>query len=116
LKIDWFIEPRALKASVPTFILQPIVENSIRHGIAKLADSGLIMISAAIDGNELILLIEDDGSGMDNPERAREGVGLSNTRKRIEALFGSAGQLRIESKEGRGTRVSIRIPFTQEVE
>ena len=116
LKIEWSIEPGALVAQVPTFILQPIVENAIRHGIAKLADSGLIVISAAIDGSDLILVVEDDGTGMDNPDRAHEGVGLSNTRKRLEALFGSAGQLRMESKEGRGTRVSIRMPYTEGVE
>jgi LytS/YehU family sensor histidine kinase len=115
LRIQWSIDPRTQRAHVPTFILQPIVENAIRHGIAKRADSGLIKVSASIVGDQLMLVVEDDGSGMRNTDENVEGVGLSNTRKRLEALFGNAGRLTISSEAGRGTRVAIYMPFREEV-
>jgi two-component system LytT family sensor kinase len=114
LRIQWSIDARAQRAQVPTFILQPIVENAIRHGIAKRADSGLIRVSASIVGDQLLLVVEDDGSGMRNTGENVEGVGLSNTRKRLEALFGNAGRLTISSEVGHGTRVAIYMPSTEE--
>jgi two-component system, LytTR family, sensor kinase len=114
LRIQWSIDARTRRAQVPTFILQPIVENAIRHGIAKRADSGLIRVSASIVGDQMLLVVEDDGSGMRNTDENVEGVGLSNTRKRLEALFGNAGRLTISSKVGHGTRVAIYMPYAQE--
>ena len=115
LRIQWSIDPRTQRVQVPTFILQPIVENAIRHGIGKRADSGLIRVSASIVGDQLMLVVEDDGSGMRNTELDVEGVGLSNTRKRLQALFGNAGRLTISSEVGHGTRVAIYIPFKEEI-
>jgi two-component system LytT family sensor kinase len=114
LRIQWLIDARTQRAQVPTFILQPIAENAIRHGIATRADSGLVRVSASIVGDQLMLVVEDDGSGMRNTDENVEGVGLSNTRKRLEALFGNAGQLTISSEVGRGTRVAIYMPFREE--
>jgi two-component system LytT family sensor kinase len=114
LRVEWFIEPRSEAVQVPTLILQPLLENAIQHGIARRADSGLIRISTLIIGHRLRISIEDDGLGMENAQLASEGVGLSNTRERLAALFGDAAALSIDSELGRGTRVLIELPFSGE--
>lgn len=114
LRVEWFIEPRSEAVQVPTLILQPLLENAIQHGIARRADSGLVRISTLVIGRRLRISIEDDGLGMGNAQLASEGVGLSNTRERLAALFGDEAALTIDSEVGRGTRVSIELPFSEE--
>jgi LytS/YehU family sensor histidine kinase len=95
---------------VPEFILQPLVENAVRHGIAKRSEPGTIEISATVDGSELVLTVADDGPGY-VPELAARGVGLTNTRARLETLFGERGRLEIRGREGRGTIATVRLPL-----
>lgn len=109
LRVNWNIDERARLAYVPTFLLQPLVENAIKHGITKRADSGHIDISAHVLGDCLELSVRDDGVGV-KPSYA-EGVGLSNTRERLRTLYGDDGSLTITPAAERGTEAILHIPF-----
>ena len=106
--------PRARAALVPHFILQPLVENAIEHGIGRRAGSGRIVVDAADAGDELYLRIGDDGDGMASGTNgslaADEGVGLGNTRHRLRQLYGESHSFAIERSEAGGTLVTIAIP------
>jgi signal transduction histidine kinase len=99
-----------LAAAVPSLLLQPLVENSIRHGLAR-TGSGRIDIRARRDGSQLRLQVQDDGKGMAGAER--EGIGLGNTRARLETLFGASFTLDVTSVAGGGTLVSVAIPYRE---
>ena len=113
LKVEYDIEPAALDALVPNMILQPLVENAIRHGIANRTENGLICISAKRRANDLLLRVEDNGSGM--PARAvlslKEGVGLTSTRGRLERLYGNGQRLQLEAPSAGGLVARIVLPF-----
>jgi two-component system, LytTR family, sensor kinase len=93
---------------VPAFILQPLVENAVRHGIAKRVENGVIEVIARREGGLLVLSIRDNGPGYQ--PGSPEGVGLTNTRARLEALYGLEAELRIVSDE-KGTVVMVRLPI-----
>jgi two-component system, LytTR family, sensor kinase len=98
------------RAAVPELILQPLVENALRHGIGKRTDSGVLTISARRDGDALVLLVQDDGAGLPSTG-VREGVGLGNTRERLATLYGNRATLDLLPAEHDGTIVVIRLPF-----
>lgn len=102
--------PRARAALVPHFILQPLVENAIEHGIGRRAGSGRIVVEATDAGDQLYLRIGDDGGGMP-PATNDEGVGLGNTRHRLRQLYGAAHSFTIDRAENGGTLVTIAIPL-----
>ncbi|MGQ0712887.1 MAG: sensor histidine kinase [Gemmatimonadaceae bacterium] len=110
LRVHWSIEERAREALVPSFVLQPIVENAIKHGIAKRAEAGRIDIVARVIGNRLELSVRDDGIGM-SASHAAEGVGLSNTRERLRTLYGDDATLTLLAPPSGGTEVVITLPF-----
>jgi LytS/YehU family sensor histidine kinase len=93
---------------VPSFVLQPLVENAVRHGVAKRVENGLIEVIARRERDTLILIIRDNGPGYQRG--SPEGVGLTNTRARLEALYGGDAELKIESDES-GTVATIRLLF-----
>jgi two-component system LytT family sensor kinase len=110
------VEPPALRALVPTFILQPLLENSIRHGIARRSTAGLIEIQAWHENGSLHLSVRDDGPGLPSnwdPERGL-GVGLKNTRERLRRLYGDAQSFEIAGIEGSGVRVDLTLPYRGE--
>lgn len=109
LRVEWHIEPGARAVLVPEFILQPLVENAIRHGIAKRSESGAIEISAQVEGTILVASVRDDGPGFAG-EPGEPGVGLANTRERLVTLYGTAAQLVIAPAAGGGTIVSVHLP------
>jgi two-component system LytT family sensor kinase len=109
LRVEWVLDDRARDALVPDFLLQPLVENAIKHGVAKRAEAGRIEISARVVGHDLELTVRDDGVGM-APE-TREGVGLSNTRERLRTLYRDAARMIIERPPDGGTRVVLRMPI-----
>jgi len=115
LKVQWLIEPEARSALVPDFLLQPLVENAVKHGIAKKAESGSITIAAQVLGSSLELSVSDDGRGMNVSTAKAGGVGLTNTKERLQALYGHAASVIIESS-GSGTKVLLRIPFRRRQE
>jgi two-component system, LytTR family, sensor kinase len=98
-----------LDALVPALFLQPLVENCIRHGFAAPAADGVISIGAVRDGPRLVLTVADNGRGL--PATPRAGVGLANTRARLEQLFGDGHTFDLEAREPRGVLVTMAIPF-----
>lgn len=106
-------DPEALRAMVPNLILQPVVENAILHGVAQKAEAGHVVIHARVRDRRLELEVRDDGPGFDCRERAlNEGVGLTNTRERLEKHYGADYQMVLRSDKGRGVTVSLVLPFT----
>jgi two-component system, LytTR family, sensor kinase len=110
LQVQWSVDPAIRDALVPEFILQPLVENAVRHGVANRSDAGTIAVSARIEGGDIVLSVQDDGPGY-RAEGADVGVGLANTRARLDTLFGNAGHLHITRAEGGGTVATVRLPL-----
>ncbi len=111
LRVEWSIDDRVRSALVPDLVMQPLVENAVRHGVTTRAEGGTISISARIVDGSLELAVQDDGAGMLRGESGREGVGLSNTRERLRALYGDAASVTIVSPPGGGTKVLLKIPM-----
>jgi two-component system, LytTR family, sensor kinase len=111
LKVEMAIEPETLDALVPSMILQPLVENSVRHGIAPRPEGGCIRIKAWRDNSILRLDVEDDGPGLCDDMPRKERVGLTNTRARVRNLYGDEHDLTLRNAAGGGFVVSLTIPF-----
>jgi two-component system, LytTR family, sensor kinase len=113
LTIAMDLSPETLDAMVPNMILQPLVENSIRHGIARRAGPGTILVRSLRNANNLEILLRDDGPGRASarPAATNFGVGLTNTRNRLQQMYGSAQNLQIREPESGGFEVQITIPF-----
>jgi LytS/YehU family sensor histidine kinase len=105
------IAPDTLDAQVPNLVLQPLVENAIRHGIEPHAKPGQIRLQARRESGMLHLHVSDNGSGLPRSETPREGVGLSNTRKRLEQLYGDGFKFEFNNADSGGLVVSVAIPF-----
>ncbi|MGH7566564.1 MAG: sensor histidine kinase [Gemmatimonadota bacterium] len=112
LRVELEVRPDVLEARVPNLLLQPLVENAIRHGIAPLHKGGCVTVSASRKEGRLLLSVEDDGAGHGNGGQPREGVGLRNTRARLERLYPDSHDLTIEQPPAGGFRVRIAIPFS----
>jgi LytS/YehU family sensor histidine kinase len=112
------IEPQTLSARVPNLILQPIVENAIRHGIAPRSVPGLIEIKSAREGERLRLEVRDDGPGLPlevgSGRLGRRGIGLSNTQNRLRQLYGQDASLEMANDARGGLCVTLEIPFHHE--
>lgn len=108
-RLDYSLDvpPDALAAMVPALVLQPLVENAVRHGIEPRREGGWVGILARREGDALCLAVSDDGLGI--PVAPREGVGLANTRSRLRELHGGAASLSWKSENG--ARVEIRVPW-----
>jgi signal transduction histidine kinase len=104
------VAPEAEGALVPHLLLQPLVENAVRHGIAPRRGPGTIRVEAHVEGGEVRLVVEDDGLGMNGPIRPG-AIGLANTRARLAHLYGDAHRFAIDSAPGEGTRVEIALPL-----
>jgi len=110
LAVEEEIDPGVLDAQVPTLILQPLVENAVRHGIARTTGPGRIAVVAREDADRLCLAVRDTGPGFPPDSVRREGVGLSNTRARLEHLYGAAATLSVGAA-GASTEVAISMPL-----
>jgi two-component sensor histidine kinase len=102
------ISSAARDALVPPFFLQPLVENAIIHGIEPVPGGGMVTIRAWVEGNKLHLTVADDGAGM-GTSAAPEGIGLANTRARLQELF--AGDVEVNLTNGKGVTVEVIMPF-----
>lgn len=110
LTVRMDIDPAVLSASVPNLILQPLVENAIRHGIAPRAQAGVINISAARENGMVRLRISDNGPGLGS-SATTGGIGLTNTQARLDQLYGANHKFEMRSGEHGGFEVTILIPF-----
>jgi two-component system sensor histidine kinase YesM len=121
LVINYKVDGRLNDYQVPTFILQPIIENAIVHGVEPKMDTGVITIAAFLRGDNLVLTVTDDGMGIpedklnrlqsgDEPAGSRKRVGLANVRERIKLLYGPNYSLEIASEYGKFTSVEIVLP------
>ena len=113
LAIEYQIQDDALDALTPPLILQPLVENAIKHGIAPLERDGRVTLSGALHNGSLELTVEDNGPGLsdDLERRIEERVGLANTRERLRQLYGENQRFEIERPKSGGARVRITIPY-----
>ena len=116
LSVHYDIDPAALDAEVPRLILQPIVENAIKHGVSPRTGPGSVHIAAHVDGRHLYLEVRDNGVGLTGKARLQfdRGVGLANTRDRLECLYGDRSRLEF-SEVDTGLTVRISMPVSQSV-
>jgi signal transduction histidine kinase len=114
LRVETRVDPRSLHQLIPNLILQPLVENALKHGLARKLGPGTVRIDATVNDGCLSLTVCDDGLGMPDPalERVYErGVGLRNLRDRLDRLYGPAHLPEIRSAPGGGTEVRLRLPI-----
>ncbi len=108
------VEPDTLDLLVPSMLLQPLVENSIRHGLASKVDGGTIRVRSRRLGNQLQIVVEDDGVGIPEARLARMfeqgGIGVNNVNERLKVLYGDSYRMWIDSRPGEGTSTGIEIP------
>ena len=113
LRVEKQIDVSALDALVPILILQPLVENAVKHGIQSQIAPGVIRVTAEHAGKNLLLQVEDDGRGLASAAKGavKEGVGLSNTRSRLKELYGSRASLALRPGKGSGFAAEIQLPW-----
>jgi signal transduction histidine kinase len=111
LRVDINLDPNTLDGLVPCFLLQPIVENAIRHGIAQCEDSGWIETSAQRVGTRMCLQVRDNGPGVNGRSASGFGLGLSNTKERLAHFYQNDYEFRAFQPESGGFQVSITIPY-----
>ena len=122
LKVVKDLDPASLEAMVPSMLLQPLVENCIKHGLAPKVEGGSITLRSRLIKSRLVVEVEDDGVGMESTqELVRElgqadglegtGIGMANVAERLKVLYGDAARMIIESREGGGTLVRLRLPI-----
>jgi two-component system, LytTR family, sensor kinase len=116
LKVAKELEPASLDLLVPSMILQPLVENAVKHGFSPKVDSGSIHIRSRNASDRLVLEIEDDGIGMPASGGSRipgTGIGILNVTERLQVVYGDAAEITIESQPGNGTLVRLVLPVLQ---
>ena len=115
LKVEMHISPDTLDASVPNMILQPLVENAIKHGIGPRSEGGKIDIDALRENGHLALTVRDNGLGvpLGDVENLSEGVGISNTRRRLRHLYGESHSFSLKNEESSGLAVNLVIPYKE---
>jgi signal transduction histidine kinase len=109
LAVETSIDPAAARALVPSLVLQPLVENAIKHGLP--GQRGRLQVTARREGGRVILTVRDDGPGPASPWAP--GVGLSNTEARLRQMYGDAGTLRLERGESGGAVAEVVLPFRE---
>ena len=121
ISAEYFVEEDAYSCMVPNFILQPVIENAIIHGLEPKIEKGKVSINISIQDEFLTFLVEDNGVGMDETEildlykkcrenNTKQSIGLKNVYRRLLLCYGEASMLKIESKKEQGTRISFLIP------
>ena len=96
---------------MPNLILQPIVENALEHGVSRTSGQALVEIEARRDGERLHLTVRDNGPGKTESADQNEGVGLRNTRARLQQLYGEYGSVVLSDAQGGGAIAAIILPF-----
>ncbi len=118
LKVVKELEAASLDVMVPAMLLQPLVENSIKHGLSSKIEGGSIVLRSRLSDSRLVIEVEDDGVGMaaaqlESTSIRGTGIGMSNVSERLEVLYGDTAKMSIDSREGKGTLVRILLPLIQ---
>jgi two-component system LytT family sensor kinase len=116
LRVEKYIDPTTSDMLVPSMLLQPLIENSIRHGISGKVDGGTVTLRTRRNGDRLVIEIEDDGVGIAEAELSKilnKGIGVSNVKERLKVLYNQDYRMLIDSQPGRGTRIEIEVPEIQ---
>lgn len=113
LRPEFRIPDTLLSAALPSFALQHLVENAIRHGIARSPDAGLLLVTAERIGDVLQITVVDDGVGIDPEAPAPAGHGIENTRERLRALYGANASLELARRAEGGTIAILRVPYRE---
>src|SRR5438128_6261609 len=123
LRVVKELDAASLDAMVPSMLLQPLVENSIKHGLASKIEGGSIFLRSRMDDSKLIIEVEDDDVGMGSAQFLEKptglggtGIGMANVAERLKVLFGDTAKMTIDSHEGKGTLVRIRLPVIPSAE
>ena len=111
LEVEQRVDDAALDALVPSLVLQPLVENAVKHGVGRQRGVGRIEIEARREGDRVVLAVRDNGPGMEGDAPAHEGVGLRNTRERLAQLHGDHAALVVRSADGGGFEAEVSLPF-----
>jgi signal transduction histidine kinase len=112
LTIEWCVDNSVLDLPVPSLVVLPLVENAIRHGLSRKMGPGRLAIEARREARSVVVRVTDDGLGASLPLQA--GLGVGNTRQRLDAFYGNLAALEIETEPQRGFRATLRIPLVQE--
>ena len=113
LQVTIDIEERAMSALVPQLILQPLVENAIRHGLDPVGFKANVSIKARVEGQKLLLSVRDHGAGIEGGIAATDGIGLQNTRERLKQLYNGNTTFSLHNADGGGAIAELRIPFQE---
>ena len=111
LRVSIDAEPEAMRGMVPALLLQPLVENAVKHGVLTSEQGGRVSVTAGRNNGALRLCVADDGPGMPQNRAAEWGVGLSNTATRLRELYGDSSRFSLDSSSGGGLAVTIELPF-----
>jgi two-component system, LytTR family, sensor kinase len=111
LRVHIASAPALSEVLVPHMVLQPIVENAVRHGLGQSEEAVTIEVGASSANGSLALVVSDDGPGLESPKPGHSGIGLANTRTRLARLYGDSARLDVEPATGRGVRVTITLPI-----
>lgn len=113
------LDPASLDVVVPSMLLQPLVENSIKHGLSPKVEGGSIFLRSRVANSRLIIEVEDDGVGMGSAQLeessswAGMGIGMANISERLQVLYGDTARMTIDSHQGKGTLIRIRLPLVE---
>jgi two-component system LytT family sensor kinase len=119
LRVVKELDPASLDVMVPSMLLQPLVENSIKHGLSSMVEGGSIYLRSRLADSGLVIEVEDDGVGIaatqvvESTSTRGTGIGMANISERLQVLYGDSARMTIDSHEGKGTLVRIRLPLLQ---
>jgi two-component system LytT family sensor kinase len=120
LQVTKELDPASLDVMVPSMLLQPLVENSIKHGLASKIEGGSIFLRSRLTGSQLIVEVEDNGVGMGAANLLEKpsglggtGIGMANVAERLKVLYGDTARMTIDSREGKGTLIRLRLPVLE---
>jgi len=121
LKVVKELDPASLEVMVPSMLLQPLVENSIKHGLSSKIDGGSIVLRSQVSDSYVTIEVEDDGVGMGSAQLfepptglGKGGIGMANVAERLKVLYGDTARMTIDSPNGTGTLVRLRLPVLPE--
>jgi two-component system LytT family sensor kinase len=121
LRVIKELEPESLEMLVPAMLLQPLVENSIKHGLSSKIEGGSIYLRSRRGAKAIIIEVEDDGVGMGAAQLIEKpnglggtGIGMANVAERLKVLYGDTARMTIDSQDGKGTLVRLRLPILED--